>query len=116
MGPGILNAETLNTLLGYVESDQPDFLRDILTSYLADTETRLLEMREARRTGDAARLARTAHTIEGSSLNVGADTLASLVKSVQREAKLGTLPQEDRLRACEEEFARVRQALSGFLA
>lgn len=116
MSPDTLNAETLNTLLGYVEPDQPDFLRDILTSYLADTETRLAEMRAAVRAGEPAALSRIAHTIEGSSLNVGADTLAALVKSVHREAKLGALPQEDRLRACEEEFARVRQALSGFLA
>lgn len=116
MGPNTLNVETLNTLLGYVEPDQPDFLRDILTSYLSDTENRLLEIQEAARAGDATLLARTAHTIEGSSLNVGADTLASLVKSMHRKAKLGTLPPEDQLRACEEEFVRVRQALSSFLA
>jgi HPt (histidine-containing phosphotransfer) domain-containing protein len=116
MSQGALNAETLRTLLEYADPGQPDFLREIFSCYLSDTEIRLAAMREARNTGDTAILARAAHTIEGSSLNVGADMLAGLMQSLQRDAKLGILPEAERLRACEAEFERVRQALSHFLA
>jgi hypothetical protein len=73
-------------------------------------------MREAFGTGNAAKLARTAHSIMGSSLSMGAEALAALMRETVRDGRNGILPGPDRLRAGEAEFIRVKTALLAFLA
>jgi HPt (histidine-containing phosphotransfer) domain-containing protein len=110
-----VNPEVLATLKGYADPEEPDFLRDILVTYLADSETRLAAAREAYRTGDIGNLARLLHTLKGSSLNIGADAFSALAQALEREAKQGELPAEEGLRAFEAEFSRVKQEISAYL-
>jgi HPt (histidine-containing phosphotransfer) domain-containing protein len=110
-----VNPETLASLKEYADPEDPDFLRDILGTYLADSETRLAATREAYRTGDVEALFRLLHTLKGSSLNVGAEALSALLQALEREAKEGKLPEADDLRAIEAEFSRVKQELSAYL-
>jgi hypothetical protein len=93
-----------------------DFLHNLIEVYLSDTESRLAAMREASGNGDAAKLARTAHSIMGSSLSMGAEALAALMRESVRDGRNGILPGSDRLRAGEAEFMRVKTALLSFLA
>ena len=116
MQPGPLNPETLENLKDCADPGDPRFLGDLIRSYLDDGATRFAGLRAALREGDAARIAPLAHTLAGSSLNVGADALASRMHAIDKAAKAGTLPDEAELTACEEEFARVRSALNRLLA
>jgi HPt (histidine-containing phosphotransfer) domain-containing protein len=110
-----VNPETLASLKEYAEPEEPDFLRDILGTYLADSETRLAATREAYRAADVDSLMRLLHTLKGSSLNVGAEAFSALLQTLELEAKQGKLPEEKGLRAMEAEFSRVKRELSAYL-
>lgn len=110
-----LNPETLETLKEYADPGDPRFLADLFRSYLDDGAERLGALRAAAASGDAAGAASLSHTLKGSSLNVGADTLASLLHEINRAARAGNLPDEARLDACDREFGRVRGALAPYL-
>jgi HPt (histidine-containing phosphotransfer) domain-containing protein len=110
-----LNPETLETLKEYADPGDPRFLADLFRSFLDDGAERLLGLRSAAAAGDAPGTARLAHTFKGSSLNVGADALASLLHGINLAAKAGTLPGEAQLDACTREFGRVRGALAPYL-
>lgn len=115
MEPGPLNPETLESLKEYADPDDPGFLRDIVASYLSDTETRLAAAREALKAGDAPALARLLHTIRGSSLNIGADALAGRMQALERQCKQGAIPPPDGLGEGESEFLRAKAALLAWL-
>lgn len=115
MDPDPLNLETLESLREYDDSDEPGFLADLIGSYLADTESRFASARDAHGAGDAASLARFFHAIKGSSLNLGAENLATLMQRLERECKQGALPPAERLQEGEAEFRRVKAALSAWL-
>lgn len=116
MNPMPVNPETLAGLEAIADPGDQDFLRNLIEAYLHDTEARLAAIREAFRKGDAATLARTAHSAMGSSLSVGAEALAALLRESVLEGRSGILPGPDRLRATEAEFIRVKTALLAFLA
>lgn len=115
MEQGPLNPETLETLKEYADPGEPRFLADLFRSYLEDGAARLDAIRAAAGAGDTVAIARIAHTLKGSCLNVGADPLADLLNRIDKAAKAGELPDEGALRACAEEFARVRSALGPYL-
>lgn len=111
-----LNPETLETLKEYADPSDPRFLADLFRSYLEDAAARLQGLREAAADGDSELAARISHTFKGSSLNIGADTLASLLHEINRAAKTGALPTGAQLDALVREFGRVRGALEPYLA
>jgi HPt (histidine-containing phosphotransfer) domain-containing protein len=115
MPEGPLNPETLETLKEYADPGDPRFLADLFRSYLEDGSDRLKALGAAAAAGDAAGAARLSHTLKGSSLNVGAETFASLLHEINRAAKAGTLPDAAHLDACAREFERVRGALAPYL-
>ena len=99
-----VNPETLASLKEYADPEEPDFLRDILGTYLADSETRLAATREAYREAEVETLRRLLHTLKGSSLNIGAEAFSALLQTLEQEARQGKLPEEEGLRAIEAEF------------
>ena len=115
MDPMPVNPAALENLEDLAGPEGRDFLRHLIEVYLSDTETRLVAIREAHRTKDVAILATIAHRIMGSSLSVGAEALAALMRESMCESRSGVLPGADRLRACEAEFMRVKIALLAFL-
>lgn len=97
--------------------DGDDFLRDVVRMFLADVPARIAEMEEALRTGDSRRFARTAHTLKGSSANVGAvsvKTVAGALEQRSREHGLGGL--EPGLAELQAAFDRTRDAFLRLLA
>jgi HPt (histidine-containing phosphotransfer) domain-containing protein len=115
MDPMPLNPATLESLKALADPGDRGFLRALIGAYLSDTEARLAVIRKELGDGQPAALARTAHSVMGSSLSVGADALAALMRESVRECRNGTLPAPDRLRAAEAEFSRVKKAMLAFL-
>ncbi len=92
--------------------DNGAFLREIVDIYIEDTPKRIAELKATLSSGDAAAFTRAAHTIKGSSSNVGAQALRAIAERLEyisRKEGLGGVAQL--VGSCEDEFGRVAVAL-----
>jgi HPt (histidine-containing phosphotransfer) domain-containing protein len=64
---------------------------EIVERYLAESPRRLARMREALASGDTADLRFVAHSLKGSSAQIGAVTVAEKCQEIERRAAGGTL-------------------------
>ena len=112
----LLDPEAIENLRALGEPGDDSFLREIIGIYLADTPQRLAELRAAHAAGDQAVFVRAAHTIKGSSANVGAAQVRALAEQLEHAAKAGPiaplLPQVEELAGA---FAETERALQGLL-
>ena len=110
-----LNFETLAALRELEKPGQMVFTAKLINAYLNDTEERLKSVRLAHQSGNTALLAKLAHAVKGSSLNVGSDGLAALMEAIEKEAEKGTLCAAERLFRIETLFTQTREALMVYL-
>jgi len=103
-----IDSEAISNLRELNPEDGGEFLREIFAIYLEDTPKRITEMKEALAKGDAATFARAAHTIKGSSANVGAKVMKSIAERLEHTArKDGLANVSSGVADCEAEFAIV---------
>lgn len=99
-----------------IAGDDSTFLKDVFGAYQTDTAKRLVELRNAFASGDAKGLKRAAHTIKGSSLNVGAETLTAYCRQLEQIAESGNLDgTPDLIDRIEQESKRVGDELNTIL-
>jgi histidine phosphotransfer protein HptB len=60
------------------------FLREIVAIYIEDTPRRIDDMKKSLAAGDISSFTRAAHTIKGSSANVGAQVLRGVAERLER--------------------------------
>lgn len=97
-----LDRDVLSALQEVMEDEYPM----LLETFLVDSEVRLHSLQEA---GDVTRLIETAHSLKGSSSNMGAIHLARLCDELERLAKQNpTTGIEKLVNEISEEFAIVR--------
>ncbi|MGI8648771.1 MAG: response regulator, partial [Rubrobacter sp.] len=90
----------------------PEMLAELQEIFFEDANGRLAGLREALEVGDARSVERIAHTLKGSSGNMGAARMALLCAELQEVNASGNLERAPRLvEELEAEFARVRAAL-----
>jgi len=90
-----------------------DLMGQLSTLFLTDADVRVLAMRDALASEDAASIVRCAHTLSGASANVGASGLASLCAILEAHSAAGNLAAgQAQLDALQAELERVRSALS----
>ena len=92
--------------------DNGEFLREIIGIYIEDTPKRIADLKACLASGDAPAFTRAAHTIKGSSANVGAQVLraaAARLEFLSRTEGLGAVAQL--VADCEAEFARAAAEL-----
>ncbi len=65
----------------------------LINTWQADSQKRLSMLRAALSDGDASRLRETAHSLKGSSLNLGALRLGDCCLALESAARNGTLDQ-----------------------
>jgi HPt (histidine-containing phosphotransfer) domain-containing protein len=107
-----IDQAALTALLEAV-GDDPEFVGELVDSYLGDAPVLLAAMRAAIESGSATDLLRPAHTLKGNSLNLGAQELAEISRSLEQAAKADDLTDAPaRLEEAEAEFARVVEALA----
>ena len=106
----IANLRELNS------GDNDEFLREIVGIYVEDTPKRLGELKGALAAGDAAALSLAAHTIKGSSSNVGALALRAVAERLEHMARAegfgGAAPL---VAQCEAQFALALAELKKLL-
>ena len=88
-----MDAAVLEALQDVMEADYPL----LLETFVSDSQTRLAQMGEAAR--DAEALAQAAHSLKGSSSNMGALRLAELCRDLEARAKDMSAAQTDSLLA-----------------
>jgi histidine phosphotransfer protein HptB len=92
--------------------DNGEFLKEIVTIYLEDTPKRIEELKTSLAAGDSVLFTRAAHTIKGSSSNVGAVALrgvAERLESISKRQGLGAVA--SLIADCEAEFTRAAAEL-----
>ena len=70
----IIDAEAIENLRA-LNPDDDSFLKEIIGIFIEDTPARIAELRQAHAAGDVATFSRAAHSIKGSSSNLGAARL-----------------------------------------
>jgi HPt (histidine-containing phosphotransfer) domain-containing protein len=98
--------------------DDPDFVRDLVETYLADVPLQLKGIDEAIAADDAEALVRPAHTLKSSSVTLGALRLGEVSRTLEMAGRSGTLDASARENAAtaHAEWTNVQQAIDAWLA
>lgn len=92
--------------------DNGEFLREIIGIYIEDTPKRIADLKACLASGDAPAFTRAAHTIKGSSANVGAQVLKGIAERLEFASRKEGLGQaEPMIVESEVEFAKVSTEL-----
>jgi HPt (histidine-containing phosphotransfer) domain-containing protein len=108
----IIDASAIDSLRELNPGDGGEFLREIVAIYVEDTPNRIADLKKSLAAGDLASFTRAAHTIKGSSSNVGAAVLRGVAERLEMLSKregLGNLA--PLIASCETEFARASEEL-----
>jgi HPt (histidine-containing phosphotransfer) domain-containing protein len=107
-----IDPEAIANLRDLNPGDGGEFLREIVGIYVEDTPKRIAEMRASIASANTPALTRAAHTIKGSSANVGAQLVKAVAERIEalsrKEGVGGAAPMVD---DCEREFERARVEL-----
>jgi HPt (histidine-containing phosphotransfer) domain-containing protein len=87
----VLAPDTIATLQEMVNEEDPDFCRNLVEIFVSDATALLDTLHTAAASGDAALLVHTAHTLKGSSSNVGAVKIAALCLELQTQGESGNI-------------------------
>jgi two-component system, sensor histidine kinase and response regulator len=112
-----LDERALAGLRELQQEGEPDFVVELIELFLHDAPPQLAALRGAVEEDDADSVERIAHTLKGSSGNMGAKKMAEICGELQNAGASGDLARAPRLlERLEEEFGRVRPALEAELA
>ena len=99
-----VDVDTLNMLKEIME----DGFSNLLETYLSDSKIRIEEIRKALAAGDSDTVRRAAHSLKGSSGNLGANALAAICLNIENRGKEENLEGLDvELANAEQEFQHV---------
>jgi histidine phosphotransfer protein HptB len=112
----VIDPQALENLRALNPDDNDAFLREIAGIFLEDTPLRIAELDQSLAAGDGAKFTRAAHSIKGSSSNLGAMTLRAAAERLEHQSKTAGLADVAPLvEAVKAEFARSRAELGRLL-
>ncbi|RMG43911.1 MAG: sensor histidine kinase [Acidobacteria bacterium] len=107
-----LDGRVLANLRALQDSDEPDIVTELIDLFLQDAPGQLTAIRQAIERGDAHALQRAAHSLKGSSANLGAKRLAALCLELEKKGRANVIDGVNGLvEQLETEFQRLRRAL-----
>jgi HPt (histidine-containing phosphotransfer) domain-containing protein len=107
-----VDVRTLAALRDLQGEGQPDLLAELITVYLRETPPRLAALHKAVARADAEALGRAAHSLKGSSSQIGAVQVARLCADLEEQAGTTDLRGvAETLRRLDDAFGRVRAHL-----
>jgi HPt (histidine-containing phosphotransfer) domain-containing protein len=108
----VIDQEAISNLKELNPGDGGEFLREIVSIYVEDTPKRIAELKAALASKDVPAFTRAAHTIKGSSANVGASSVRALAERLEFMSKRDGLGSVGPLIAnVEAEFAKAAAEL-----
>ena len=114
--PDAVDWDVLNGLREYQAEGEPDLVQELVGMYRAETPGLLADIRAAMAAGEADKLRHAAHSLKGSSNNLGVRQVAALSAEIEKKGRSGTVEGVDALLAqLEREFERAAQALDAVL-
>lgn len=112
----IIDPESLENLRALNPDDNDQFLREIAGIFLEDTPLRIAELEQSLAVGDVAKFTRAAHSIKGSSSNLGAMILRAAAEKLEHHSKVAGLKDVAPLmQVVKTEFARTQAELGRLL-
>jgi HPt (histidine-containing phosphotransfer) domain-containing protein len=115
VGPAAADAvdsQVLASLRELQPAGEPDLVLELIGIFLHEVPRRLSGLQDAIAQRDCRRIKELAHSLKGSCGNLGAQTMAALCGSVEKEGEKGSLGETGQLLAqVQAEFARVRAVL-----
>lgn len=115
--PLIVDPETIANLRALSPDDDDAFLKEIIGIFLEDTPKRITELKQSHAAGLSADFTRAAHSIKGSSSNVGAMELRAIAEHLEHHArKEGIAGLESKVAEIEGAFIRAKAELEKLLA
>lgn len=83
----IIDQEAISNLKELNPGDGGEFLKEIISIYIEDTPKRIAELKASLASADVPGFTRAAHTIKGSSANVGASAMRALCERLEFTSK-----------------------------
>jgi len=112
----VIDPQTIDNLRQLNPGDNDEFLREIIGIYLEDTPRRIAELEQSLATGDQPKFTRAAHSVKGSSANVGAMAVRAAAEKIeQQSAKHGLADAAALLPALKSELARAQAEFAKLL-
>ncbi len=113
----IIDLRTVEDLRALNPGDNDAFLREIVGIFLDDTPRRITELEQSLSARDMAKFSRAAHSIKGSSSNLGASRLRAAAEAIEHHAKdQGLEGIMIRINTLKDEFAQVDTGLRALIA
>ena len=111
-GDGVLDAAQFDGLRRLAAaSGDTDFLRSIVDQFVDQAASQLAELRDAAARADAPALKVLAHSLKGSSANMGASRVAAACAALEEAAALGQAAEPGGLEPLAAELERATVAL-----
>jgi HPt (histidine-containing phosphotransfer) domain-containing protein len=112
----LIDPDAIENLRALSPDDGDVFLKEILTLFLADIPERIADLNTHRLDGNSAAFIRAAHSIKGSSSNVGASELREIAQQIEHHARQhGAFASAVQVAALEAAFARAKSVIHGIL-
>src|SRR3954468_12617403 len=109
----VIDPQAIENLRALNPGDNDEFLREIAAIFLEDTPLRIAELEQSLVAGDVAKFTRAAHSIKGSSANLGAMTLRTVAEKLEHQSRTeglgGLAPLVAQVKT---EFARAQAELA----
>jgi HPt (histidine-containing phosphotransfer) domain-containing protein len=113
LDPSVLDPQAIENLRALNPDDNDEFLREIAGIFLEDTPLRISELDQSALASDTAKFVRAAHSIKGSSANIGAAALRAAAEKLEHQSRTQGLADIAALVAeVKAEFSRARIALN----
>jgi len=114
--PQVIDPQAIENLRSLNPGDNDEFLREITGIFLEDTPLRIAELGQSLVAGDVAKFTRAAHSIKGSSANLGAMALRTVAEKLEHQSRTEGLGNAAALVAeVRTEFARAEGELRKLL-
>ena len=108
-----LDPEVLESLRELAGPDDPNFFADLVAQFIAHADGAIVDLRAAVAAADAKRLESVAHSLKGSSGNMGAKGMQATCGELQRAGREATVERAAPLvEALAAEYATVRARLA----
>ena len=108
----VLDPQAIENLRALNPGDNDEFLREIVGIFLEDTPLRIAELDQGALAGDRAKFTRAAHSIKGSSANIGATALRAAAEKLEQQSHTqGIAGAAGLVAQVKTEFSRTQVAL-----
>lgn len=113
----VIDSQAIENLRALNPGDNDEFLREIAGIFLEDTPQRIAELEQSLASSDTAKFTRAAHSIKGSSANLGAVSLRAVAEKLEHHARTqGLAGVTGLLTEIKTEFGRAHVELSKLIA